>query len=163
MARASPVTGILGDLRHDHRAMEALLASLVKATAAAERRDLFARVRHEIEAHARVEDEVFYPAYKLAVAGHDDERALVFTAVEEHAAVATLLAKMATTDPASEAFAAQARLLEDLVARHGHEEELRMFPAAARALGVPALLELQERASTLRQAASADLAPDHAA
>ena len=92
--------------------------------------------------HAKVEEEIFYPAVRGV--GADDSERLVLEAREEHALVKGLLAELRGMSPADESFAAKMKVVMDLVEHHAEEEEKEMFDAAEE-LGDDELLQLGER------------------
>src|SRR5215475_8813589 len=73
-----------------------------------------------------------------------EERKLYFEAQEEHHVVDTVLPELKSTDPASETFAAKAKVLKDLVEHHAEEEETEMFPRSRKLLGRDELVRLGE-------------------
>jgi len=58
--------------------------------------------------------------------------------------VDTVLPELKSADPASETFAAKAKVLKDLVEHHAEEEETEMFPRARKLLGRGELVRLGE-------------------
>lgn len=132
-------------LEQDHDKVRDLLAQLEKSTsrAAAKREQLFRKIAEEMEIHATIEEEIFYPAYHEA-AKTQEETKLFFEAAEEHALVKEVLAKLEGGDPRSEVFAAQCKVLKDLIEHHAEEEEDEMFPKARKLLGKERLQELGE-------------------
>ena len=158
--RANASAGILGDLKDDHKAVKKLLKQLEDSEEAEEQKGLFQLVHQELMVHAKLEEELFYPAYKEAIeAGmggeegteeEEEERALFFEAAEEHASVETLLAKMKATGFGTDEFCAQACVLKEQVEHHADEEEEEMFPAAAKAMGKQMLEQLAVQAEELR-------------
>ena len=110
---------------------------------------MFEQIRHEITVHSRLEEEIFYPAFKeSAKTGKDEE--LFYESNEEHALVDHLLETMAEGDFESDEFAGKARVLRELVQEHIKEEESDMFPKAKRYLG-DEVEELGERMTERRE------------
>jgi hemerythrin-like domain-containing protein len=130
-------------LQEDHQVLRDLLTELEETTPRGirKRRDLLARVGREVRIHMRVEEEIFYPAYRGATKSQEDAR-LFFEAAEEHSIVAHVLPLLEETDPSNEVFGARAKVLKDLIEHHVEEEEEQMFPRARRLLNKEALLEL---------------------
>ncbi|HUR24448.1 MAG TPA: hemerythrin domain-containing protein [Candidatus Thermoplasmatota archaeon] len=156
--RTSSSTGILADLRADHKKVRKLLKQLEDAEEATEQRELFTTIYTELMVHAKLEEQVFYPAYKDAVeaAGIDSEkdeekRALFFEAAEEHASVEILLEKMKAGAFGSDEFCAQAVVLKEQVEHHADEEEEEMFPAAAKVMDRVELEALRAQAEPVRE------------
>jgi len=92
---------------------------------------------------ATIEEQIFYPAFRDATEKAED-RKLYFEAQEEHHVVDTVLPELKSADPASETFAAKAKVLKDLVEHHAEEEETEMFPRARKLLGRGELVRLGE-------------------
>jgi hypothetical protein len=76
--------------------------------------------------HARLEEEIFYPAVKLAL--KDDE--LVPEARVEHATLKALIAQVEDVEPEGEMFDARIKVLSEYVKHHVEEEQNEMFPKA---------------------------------
>jgi hemerythrin superfamily protein len=122
---------------------------------AADRKALLEELRGELMAHARLEEELFYPAVRKL----DDENAkdLVEDALEQHDEVKILLEELLQLDPADTDFEARLGELQETVERHVEEEEDEIFPIASGRLGSARLDELgkqlEELKDTLRGAA----------
>lgn len=123
----------LSDLVTDHRRLRRLLTRLARAQDPGVRELLFQDIQDEFHVHARLEEDILYPAFR-EVAARPDERRLYFEATEAHAAIARLAEAMRHTETHSEAFSAQSSRLRDYVAQHADDEEQRMFPLARRLL-----------------------------
>lgn len=130
-------------LKADHEVLRGLLAKLVKTTERApkKRRELLSKVSASIRAHAKVEEEIFYPAFHEACRSRGDELKFL-EAAEEHGLVDVVLPALEGTSITSEVFAAKSKVLKDLIEHHAGEEEDEMFPRALTLLGKPHLLEL---------------------
>lgn len=74
--------------------------------------------------HALLEQELFYPAVRGAL--KDGE--MIAQAIVEHASAAELIERIRSMEPDNELFDATVKVLWDQVARHGREEEEKMFP-----------------------------------
>lgn len=141
---SSTYPGILGMLFQDHEKVRKLLKRLESAEGY-DREELFQEVYNDVLVHAKLEEEIFYPAFKQAV-GSEKGRVLFYEAREEHASVEHLLEKMRGGDAATEEFLGQILVLKEQIEHHAREEEKEMFPQAKRVLGVPRLEELGQRA-----------------
>lgn len=116
-------------LKTDHKKVRALLETLEKTDAPARRQKLLGQIEVELKAHARVEEEIFYPAFKRK-AEDSDQLQMFFEAKEEHGLVDIILPKTKASNPDGEEFGARAKVLMDLVVHHAKEEEKEMFKAA---------------------------------
>lgn len=126
---ALKITDAITMLKIDHKKVRALLETLTATDSASRRAKLLAQIDLELRVHARVEEEIFYPAFKRA-AEESEELEMFFEAKEEHGLVDIVLPKAKSTDPSTEEFAARAKVLKDLVVHHAKEEEREMFKAA---------------------------------
>src|SRR5215210_6695755 len=69
-------------LKTDHKKVRALLETLDQTKAAARRTKLLGQIEIEVKAHARIEEEIFYPAFK-AKAEESDQLETYYEAKEE--------------------------------------------------------------------------------
>jgi hemerythrin-like domain-containing protein len=136
-------TDAISLLKKDHARVKEMLSALAETTdrAAKKRETLLAEVVTEIQVHAGVEEEIFYPAYRDAIRSKEDEK-LYFEALEEHAVVDLVIPELLDTDPRASEFAAKVKVLKDLIEHHAREEERDMFPRAKKALGAEKLEKL---------------------
>src|SRR4026208_837641 len=78
-------------LEEDHKKVKKLLTELASTTerGVKTREELFTKVKHELEVHEAIEEEIFYPALK----DHPKAKDLVLEAYEEHHLVDTVMAE----------------------------------------------------------------------
>lgn len=116
-------------LRDDHRKVKQLFQAFQKLDEddVASRASLFESIHQELTVHARIEEEIFYPAVAEAVED-EDTADLIEDAREAHEEVKTLLEEMTELNPDAEAFAAKMTALRENVERHAEEEEKELFP-----------------------------------
>ena len=118
-------------LKADHATVKRLLREL-DATgdrAVKERERLVNEIEREIKMHSQIEEEVFYPAFKVVAEGSDAE-GMFYEATEEHHVVDMILPALKVANPKSPEFAAKAKVLKDLIEHHIKEEEREMFVKA---------------------------------
>lgn len=139
-------------LKTDHQQLKALLARLVETGpgAARTREKLREQVETLIQAHTRIEEEIFYPAARSATTG-DAEEQLLIEACEEHGLMDSMLPRLSTDDTPSNEFAARAKVIKGLIERHAEEKERGLFPAARAALDAEHLAERCDTAETRRE------------
>lgn len=133
-------------LKADHTKVRALLAEMAETTTRAlkKRADLLDEIRVNLKAHAQIEEEIFYPAFKQA--GDKEEAKMYFEAMEEHRAAGDLvLPDLLNTDTGSEKFSGRAKVLKELVEHHVKEEEEEMFKEAKKLFSKVELNELGAR------------------
>jgi hemerythrin superfamily protein len=131
-------------LKEDHKKVRGLLSQLSETTKRAEktRTELLATIAKEIVVHTKIEEEIFYPAFKEA-AGEGEDEAMYFEALEEHHAAGDLvLPDLLATDVTSDKFSGRAKVLKEMIEHHAGEEEKEMFPKAKELLGNEMLREL---------------------
>jgi hemerythrin-like domain-containing protein len=130
-------------LEDDHKKVRKLLSQLEETTerATKTRKELVEEISTELNTHAALEEQIFYPAYKDAVEKKED-REMYFEAVEEHHVVHLLLPELERADVTTEEFGAKAKVLKEVVEHHIEEEEGELFPSARKALGKDRLVEL---------------------
>lgn len=119
-------------LTEDHKKVRGLLDELAKTTARGgkTRRALLEKIATELAVHARIEEEIFYPAFKDACNDSGADK-LYFEAIEEHRTVGELvLPDLERTAVDSEKFSGRAKVLKELIDHHADEEEDEMFKHA---------------------------------
>jgi hemerythrin superfamily protein len=97
-----------------------------KAESAEEREQkrIFTQIKTELEIHAQIEENVFYPAMQR----YDELKEMVVESLKEHSNLKTLLQEMATLSD-NEDFEDKLEELIDNVEHHAEdEEEGKMFP-----------------------------------
>jgi iron-sulfur cluster repair protein YtfE (RIC family) len=112
-------------LTKDHRVVDELFdqAESSGATAPAE---LFLEIKAELEAHAHIEESIFYPA--LQAEGDEELIELTSEALQEHAQMKVFLGELDAVQSDSDKFEPLlTKLIED-VRHHVEEEEGEMFP-----------------------------------
>ena len=117
-------------LKKQHREVKGLFKKLEKTEDAQGRKKLMQQIGEALQAHTRIEEEVFYPA----VRGLETKKAeeMIAEALEEHHVVDLVLKELPNVDPADERFEAKMTVLSELVEHHVEEEETEMFKLADR-------------------------------
>jgi hemerythrin superfamily protein len=131
-------------LKQDHKTVKQLFARFDKAGERAnqEKREIVDKVIEELSVHAAIEEQIFYPAVREAVAETKDD---VLESLEEHHVVKWLLSELEDLDPKAERFTAKVTVLKENVLHHAEEEETELFPLVRAGMGRKALQELGER------------------
>ncbi len=139
-------------LKEDHQKVKGLFKEFrgLEEDEDQEKGRLFEEIRRELTIHAKVEEEIFYPAVKKIPEA--EARRLVLEAGEEHAIVKTLLGQLESLDPGDEVFDAKMKVLMEGVEHHADEEESDMFPEARKGLDDDELLELGRRIESRKNA-----------
>ncbi|HKX13270.1 MAG TPA: hemerythrin domain-containing protein [bacterium] len=117
-------------LKEDHKKVKALFKEYEDAgdRAFKKKGQIAEKVMYELEVHAQVEEELFYPKVKQNV--DKEARHLVNEAYEEHHVVKMLIAELKALKPEDEAFDAKFKVLMENVKHHIKEEEHELFPEA---------------------------------
>jgi hemerythrin-like domain-containing protein len=139
-------------LKADHVQVKEMLKKLTDTTKRAikKRSELVEEIAKEIKVHSKIEEEIFYPAFKAA--GGSDHNKMNYEALEEHRAVEKLvLPDLLKSDPGSEEFSGRAKVLEELIEHHADEEEESMFPLAAQTLSQAELDTLGEKMAARKE------------
>lgn len=128
---AATTQDALSLLRADHAKLDALFADDARlagtAGREADRSALLARIGALLTAHAKIEEEIFYPALE-----EGDDAELIRNAQAEHQDVLDRLEKVAGRSPDGHGFDQEMASLADAVRRHAAWEEESLFPLARR-------------------------------
>ena len=147
-------------LKRDHREVENLFREFARADDDSTRIELAQRICSDLSIHARVEEELFYPAARDAL-GHDNA-SLVYEANVEHAGLKQLIGEIDGSSVDNEMFSARMQVLKEYVQHHVREEEMQLMPAVRRTvINLNALGDsiARRKQDLLEQAQSAMRAP----
>ena len=108
-------------LKQDHRTVEELFAKFEKAGTDGRKQELANQICLELSVHARIEEEIFYPACE----GKVDEDLLKESYVE-HDGAKMLIAEILAGEPSDEFYDAKVTVLQEQIEHHVEEEEKRM-------------------------------------
>jgi len=89
-------------LKKQHKEVKALFKKVEKTEDTRQRRQLMEQISTALEAHASIEEEMFYPAVKGLETKKAEE--MVAEAFEEHHVVKLVLAELPNVDPEDERF-----------------------------------------------------------
>jgi len=138
-------------LRGEHRQLLGWLEDLKTTANAAHRDRLLRQVEHGLKTHTKLEEELFYPAFRDSAATKRDLR-LYYEALEEHHAVDLVLPEVSDASRSRpEVFAARVKVLKEMVAHHAEEEETDMFPRARALIPADELRRLGEEMAARRR------------
>ena len=143
-------------LKTDHEKVAGILTSIEETTerAVKGRDELFTRLKEELDLHAKIEEEIFYPALEEA----EETREVTLEAYEEHRLVKQLLAELEVEPKDTEEWTAKFTVLKENIEHHVEEEEGEMFKKARQVLGedeIEALGNRLQAAKKENQAAAA--------
>jgi hemerythrin superfamily protein len=118
-------------LKADHREVEELFSKYEKAKGASQKQKLAAQICKELTVHAKIEEDIFYPACEGAVDAELLEEAYV-----EHDGAKVLIAEIEAGGPDEAFYDAKVKVLSEMIEHHVEEEEKRvegMFSQARKA------------------------------
>jgi hypothetical protein len=127
LARATP-DAALQFLKADHEEVKVLFDEFEDTDEPRDREIVARRLRGLLTVHARIEEELFYPA--LLEAFDDEDRPLLEEAAVEHETAREMIAKLETGDVDVGRYAALVKVLGEYVRHHVDEEEDELFPRA---------------------------------
>src|SRR5947209_2600450 len=110
-------------LKTDHRVVDALFRE-VESTPESKHKALFKTIKGELEAHAHVEETIFYP--RLKKDGDQELNDITDEGIEEHHQMHMFLDEMSGIS--GDTFEAKFKVLIEDVRHHVMEEEGEMFP-----------------------------------
>jgi hemerythrin-like domain-containing protein len=136
-------------LKQDHKKVSGNFEKLEPTTerGVKTREELFAQLKQELDIHARIEEEIFYPAIKNAEETHD----ITLEAYEEHNVVKQLLSELEELPVDDETWGAKLKVLKENVEHHVEEEENEMFPSAREVLSNDQIEALGTRMEASKQ------------
>ena len=134
-------------LKTDHERVAGILEDIENTTERASkgREELFMRLKSELDLHAQIEEEIFYPALEES----DETRDITLEAYEEHRLVKQLLGELESEPKDTEEWTAKFSVLKENIEHHVEEEEGEMFKKARRALSRE---EIESLGNQLQQA-----------
>lgn len=114
-------------LKKDHVRQRDLAARIMETSGdSADRRELFARFREEVDSHADAEEQTFYAALIEKPDGQEKAR----HSISEHKEAADLLEELDELDMGSGGWLNKFKKLREEILHHLDEEEKEVFPLA---------------------------------
>jgi len=138
-------------IKSDHRKVEQLFREFEEAgdRAYKTKQELVGQIVEELEVHATLEEEIYYPAVEAKA--RKDGKELIAEAVEEHHVVKILLSELGSMSSEDEAFDAKVTVLMENVRHHVEEEESELLPQSEKILGTDELTRLGEQMAARKQ------------
>lgn len=148
MPDRAETTDPIAMLKEDHKKVQQLFDEFEQASNSRSKGRIAREALMELDVHAGIEEEIFYPAFQAEMEESND---IVLEAEEEHHVVHVLIGELRDMDPSDERFEAKFTVLAENVRHHIKEEEKEMLPKA-KDLGKERLNELgQEMASRRKE------------
>ena len=138
-------------IKSDHDRLKDLLEDALDADEPRERVELLHKIRNELIAHERMEEEVFYPALR----SNADAKEIVLEGYEEHHVVDLILDELLDTPEESDEWKAKLKVLQENIEHHIKEEEGEMFDRARQILEPDRLEHLGAMMEASKAAATA--------
>ena len=138
-------------LKRDHAEVKELFSQVEELSerATASRGKLCEKITQALELHTKIEEGIFYPAFKSR-AEDSEEREGILEAYEEHAVAKMLIGELQNMDPSDETFSPKLTVLMESVRHHIKEEEGKIFKMARELFEKDELNELGEQLETAK-------------
>ena len=136
----SQVLDAIALLKQDHRTVEDLFAQFEKASGDGRKQTIAEQICLELSVHAKIEEEIFYPACEGKV-----EEDLLKEAYVEHDGAKLLIAQIMAGEPSDEFYEAKVTVLQEQIEHHVEEEESEMFPMIQQRMSTEEQEELGRR------------------
>jgi hemerythrin superfamily protein len=136
-------------LKQDHQKVKELFEQAEQAQDKDKKQQkrIFREIKTELETHARIEENIFYPAMQE----HGELKDMVLESREEHKQMKTVLRELGRLLPNSERFKPKFKVLKDDVEHHAEEEEEgKMFPKIRQLINRAELEELGQELETAK-------------
>jgi hemerythrin superfamily protein len=124
-------------LKKDHKKVSQLFKE-IEAASGQTKKQIFSRLKSELDVHAQVEERIFYPALE----NREEARDITLEAYEEHKVVKDLLGELASGNAPEDEWDAKLTVLRENVEHHVEEEEGELFSKARQVLSRQQIEEL---------------------
>ena len=133
-------------LKQDHDKVDKLFQKVKGEQGDA--RELFEKIRMELEVHTQIEEQVFYPY--LIENGDEELQTLTKEGLQEHHQAKILLREIENLTDDSETLDPKLQVLMEDITHHVQEEEGEMFPMVQEQFDANALNELGEELQEMK-------------
>jgi hemerythrin superfamily protein len=127
-------------LKTDHDKVDRLFQK-VKATGEDEHKELFEKIKAELEVHTHIEEKIFYPRLRQ----EEELEDITLEGIEEHHQAKMFLRELSSLSDDSEKFEPKLKVLMEDITHHVQEEEGQMFPKVEKVINSAELEELGKR------------------
>ena len=125
-------------LKADHDKVDRLFQKVKADTEGTEQKQLFEKIKQELEVHTHIEETIFYPRLKQESELED----IVLEGIEEHHQAKMFLRELSNLKEDSEKFEPKLKVLMEDIEHHVMEEEGEMFRKVEEVLGADELEKL---------------------
>ena len=115
-------------MKEDHQKVKQLKQQFEQAENASEKKKIAQQALQELEIHAALEEEIFYPAVRKKAG--DQGKEMMLEAEEEHHVVHVLVDELKEMRSVTDKYEAKFKVLMENVDHHVQEEESEMLPQA---------------------------------
>lgn len=126
-ADGQSMSSVVELIKMDHEQVNNLFQEYETA-ADSEKQAIANKIMTELEIHAKIEEEIFYPAFRKKADKEGKE--LVSEALEEHKGMKELIKELKELESDDESFDEKLQELKEEVTHHVEEEESEMLPMA---------------------------------
>jgi len=113
-------------LRAEHKLIREFFKEYEKTCSSFRKKKIVEILCRELGIHVRIEEEIFYPAFKKALKAKE----IIAEATVEHATLKGLIAQVEGVEPDGEMFDAKIKVMSEYVKHHFKEEQNEIFPKA---------------------------------
>ena len=139
-------------LKQDHNNVDALFERFEQLgdVGMETKREVVDKIIEQLSVHAAIEEQLFYPAVREAVAGSEDT---VLEALEEHHVAKWTLSELEKMAPSDERFDAKVKVLIESIRHHVEEEDTELFPKVREAMSNEQLEKLGDAMEAAKETA----------
>ena len=125
-------------LKDDHNKVARLFQKVKATEEGEEHKELFKKIKAELDAHTHIEEKIFYPRLKE----EEELEDITLEGIEEHHQAKMFLRELAGLSEDSEKFEPKLKVLMEDITHHVQEEEGIMFPKVEKVFDEATLEEL---------------------
>ncbi len=128
-------------LKEDHDKVDRLFQKVKATEEGEEHKELFKKIKAELDVHTHIEEKIFYPRLKE----EEELEDITLEGIEEHHQAKMFLRELASLSEDSEKFEPKLKVLMEDITHHVQEEEGKMFPDVQKIINESELEELGKR------------------
>jgi hemerythrin superfamily protein len=125
-------------LKDDHDKVDRLFQKVKATEEGEEHKELFKKIKAELDAHTHIEEKIFYPRLKE----EEELEDITLEGIEEHHQAKMFLRELSNLTEDSEKFEPKLKVLMEDITHHVQEEEGDMFLKVQKVIGEDELQEL---------------------
>jgi hemerythrin superfamily protein len=134
-------------LKDDHDKVSRLFQKVKATEEGEEHKELFKKIKAELDAHTHIEEKIFYPRLRE----EEELEDITLEGIEEHHQAKMFLRELASLSEDSEKFEPKLKVLMEDITHHVQEEQGIMFPKVEKVIGKEELEELGKRMEEEKQ------------